>query len=160
MGVGSGRAQPVGRARRGASAATDGLASMSASRPAPCVRGPCTRAAPTAAPPKPPAGRYKGHPHWGKNHHRTFTHPGCPVRGLYPRFQEFLEIKGRLDPKRIFEPPLFSKILAGAPPSYGPRCALSGECFCKEDAHCGQGRKCVASAAFPEYKACRRAGTY
>lgn len=104
--------------------------------------------------------KYKGHPHWGKNHHRTFTHPDCPVKALYPKFDEFLQIKDRLDPQKVFEPPLFSKILAGAPPKYGPRCALSGECFCREDAHCGQGRKCVPSAAFPEYRACRRAGTY
>ena len=73
---------------------------------------------------------------------------------------EFLAIRDAHDPQKIFEPLLFTKILAGAPPKYGPRCALSGECFCREDAHCGQGRKCVPSAAFPEYRACRRAGTY
>ncbi|GBF95589.1 FAD FMN-containing dehydrogenase [Raphidocelis subcapitata] len=102
--------------------------------------------------------KYKGRPHWGKNHERTYTHPNCSVPELYPRFGEFLAMRSKLDPARVFEPPLFAQMLARAPPRYGPRCALSGECFCREDKHCGPGRACVPSAAFPEYRACRRVG--
>ncbi len=113
---------------------------------------------PPTFPPNPKKQRYKGRPHWGKNHERTYTHPACSVPDLFPKFNELLALQARLDPKRVFEPPLFAKMRARAPPRYGPRCALSGECFCQEDAHCGPGRACVASAAFPEYKGCRRVG--
>jgi hypothetical protein len=80
------------------------------------------------------------------------------VPDLYPGFGEFLALQSKLDPARVFEPPLFARMAARAPPRYGPRCALSGECFCSEDAHCGPGRACVPSAVFPEYRACRRIG--
>lgn len=39
-----------------------------------------------------------GRPHWGKLHSLTAT----DLAGLYPRFEEFLALRDRLDPDRIF----------------------------------------------------------
>jgi L-gulonolactone oxidase len=80
------------------------------------------------------------------------------VPALFPGFKDLLALQARHDPGRVFEPPLFTQMLERAPPRYGPGCALAGQCFCREDAHCGPGRVCVPSKAFPEFSACRRVG--
>jgi L-gulonolactone oxidase len=42
--------------------------------------------------------RYEGRPHWGKRHYLSALH----LRDLYPRFGEFLAIREKLDPQRLF----------------------------------------------------------
>ena len=42
--------------------------------------------------------RYSGRPHWGKVH----THKAEELRGLYPRFDRFCEIRDQLDPEGRF----------------------------------------------------------
>lgn len=42
--------------------------------------------------------RYDARPHWGKVHHREADE----LSGLYPRFNEFLQMRERLDPQRTF----------------------------------------------------------
>ena len=42
--------------------------------------------------------KYRGRPHWGKSFNMT---PG-EVDELYPKFQEFLNIRKRLDPNGVF----------------------------------------------------------
>jgi L-gulonolactone oxidase len=42
---------------------------------------------------------YDARPHWGKIHHRHADE----LRGLYPRFSDFLAMRERLDPNRVFE---------------------------------------------------------
>jgi hypothetical protein len=79
---------------------------------------------------------------------------------MFPQWDEFRALQAASDPAKVFEPPLFTAMAARAPPRYGARCALSGLCFCLEDAHCGPGRECVASGAFPEYRGCRRKGSW
>jgi L-gulono-1,4-lactone dehydrogenase len=42
--------------------------------------------------------RYDGRPHWGKMHNRT----AADLPGSYPRFADFLAVREKLDPARIF----------------------------------------------------------
>jgi L-gulonolactone oxidase len=42
--------------------------------------------------------KYEARPHWGKVHHRDSEE----LRTLYPRFDEFLSLRDRLDPQRTF----------------------------------------------------------
>ncbi len=44
------------------------------------------------------AGDYGGRPHWGKRHMLE----RATLAARYPRFQDFLEVRERLDPKRVF----------------------------------------------------------
>lgn len=41
---------------------------------------------------------YDGRPHWGKRHHLDVA----TLRALYPRFDDFLAVRDRLDPERVF----------------------------------------------------------
>ena len=76
-----------------------------------------THAKPSPHPPHPPkkTTRYNGRPHWGKNFDRTFTHPKCPVRAKYPKFNDMVSMQERYDPTRSFESALFAKVKAGTP---------------------------------------------
>ena len=42
---------------------------------------------------------YDARPHWGKIHHRNSEE----LAGLYPRFSDFLSMRDRLDPNRVFQ---------------------------------------------------------
>jgi L-gulonolactone oxidase len=42
--------------------------------------------------------QYQARPHWGKVHHRDSEE----LRTLYPRFDDFLSMRDRLDPQRTF----------------------------------------------------------
>lgn len=42
--------------------------------------------------------KYDGRPHWAKDH--SFRSEG--LRGLYPRFDEFMKLIRRMDPHGIF----------------------------------------------------------
>jgi hypothetical protein len=99
--------------------------------------------------------RYNARLHFGKNWDRTFTHPKCPVRARYPQFDDLLALQARVDPQKVFEPPLFTKIVSGAGPNYYPSCATDYECFCEEDVHCAPEFKCVPSFALPQFKVCK-----
>jgi hypothetical protein len=55
----------------------------------------------------------------------------------------------------VFEPPLFTKIVAGQPYERTPGCAARYECYCVEDADCAPEFKCVASAALPQFRVCK-----
>jgi FAD/FMN-containing dehydrogenase len=41
---------------------------------------------------------YEARPHWGKIHHRD----AAELQTLYPRFSDFLAMRDRLDPNRVF----------------------------------------------------------
>jgi hypothetical protein len=102
--------------------------------------------------------KYQGRPHWGKNHDRTFLHPDCPIKALYPNFDKQLAAAAKFDPLGMFEPGLWTKLKGEAkeaPIAPFPRCALSRKCFCSEDEHCAEGHACVPSVALPEFKVCK-----
>lgn len=42
---------------------------------------------------------YESRPHWGKIHHREVTE----LSSLYPRYQDFISLRDRLDPQRMFQ---------------------------------------------------------
>ena len=54
--------------------------------------------------------KFNGHPHWGKNFDRTFTHPRCPIKPRYPKFDQLLSVAKGYDRDGAFQPELFKKV--------------------------------------------------
>jgi FAD/FMN-containing dehydrogenase len=50
---------------------------------------------------------HDGRPHWGKVHTRTAT----DLAPAYPRFEEFLSLRDRLDPDRVFANAYLRRVL-------------------------------------------------
>lgn len=50
---------------------------------------------------------HEGRPHWGKMHTRGADY----LRGVYPRFDEFVAVRDRYDPDRTFANPYLSRVL-------------------------------------------------
>lgn len=50
---------------------------------------------------------HEGRPHWGKMHYRDAQ----SLREVYPRFDEFLEVRNRLDPERRFGNAYLNRVL-------------------------------------------------
>ncbi|MDQ1575080.1 MAG: L-gulono,4-lactone dehydrogenase [Microbacteriaceae bacterium] len=50
---------------------------------------------------------HDGRPHWGKMHYRD----AASLQALYPRFDDFLAVRDRLDPDRLFGNPYLEKVL-------------------------------------------------
>jgi FAD-linked oxidoreductase len=48
-----------------------------------------------------------GRPHWGKLHYRD----AASLRAAYPRFDDFLAVRDRLDPSRVFTNPYLDRVL-------------------------------------------------
>jgi FAD-linked oxidoreductase len=48
-----------------------------------------------------------GRPHWGKLHYRD----AASLRPAYPRFDDFLAVRDRLDPSRVFTNPYLDRVL-------------------------------------------------
>ncbi len=53
--------------------------------------------------------RFDGRPHWGKMH----TLAASALRTRYPRFDDFLAVRDRLDPDRLFRNPYLDRVLGG-----------------------------------------------
>lgn len=51
--------------------------------------------------------RFGGRPHWGKIH----TLDASALRDRYPRFDEFVALRDRLDPHRMFQNPYLARVL-------------------------------------------------
>jgi len=99
--------------------------------------------------------KYQGRPHWGKNTERTYLHPKCGIKAKYPLLPKLQSIQDKYDPLKVYEPRLFSQLVAGEAYSLQPQCVLSGACFCQKDEHCAPDFRCVPSNAFPEYLVCK-----
>ncbi|MEO6825944.1 MAG: D-arabinono-1,4-lactone oxidase [Microbacteriaceae bacterium] len=52
---------------------------------------------------------HDGRPHWGKMHYRD----AVSLRAAYPRFDDFLAVRDRLDPNRVFSNRYLSTVLGG-----------------------------------------------
>ncbi|SMG41642.1 D-arabinono-1,4-lactone oxidase [Agreia pratensis] len=50
---------------------------------------------------------YEGRPHWGKMH----TRQSDDLRAMYPHFDDFLAVRDRLDPQRVFANPYLNRVL-------------------------------------------------
>jgi len=50
---------------------------------------------------------HDGRPHWGKLHTRT----AADLAPAYPRFEEFLALRDRLDPDRLFANDYLRRVL-------------------------------------------------
>lgn len=53
--------------------------------------------------------RFDGRPHWGKMH----TLDAGVLRERYPRFDDFVALRDRLDPERLFRNPYLDRVLGG-----------------------------------------------
>jgi L-gulono-1,4-lactone dehydrogenase len=49
-----------------------------------------------------------GRPHWGKLHTRDAAY----LRGVYPRFADFVTLRDQIDPDRRFGNPYLEQVLA------------------------------------------------
>ncbi|MGO8609136.1 D-arabinono-1,4-lactone oxidase, partial [Rhizobium johnstonii] len=50
---------------------------------------------------------HDGRPHWGKMH----TLDAASLRPRYPRFDDFVALRDRLDPHRMFRNPYLDRVL-------------------------------------------------
>ncbi|MET0805499.1 MAG: D-arabinono-1,4-lactone oxidase, partial [Lacisediminihabitans sp.] len=50
---------------------------------------------------------YGGRPHWGKMHYQHAE----SLAGLYPHFADFIAVRDRLDPARVFANPYLTRVL-------------------------------------------------
>ncbi|KAG0623938.1 hypothetical protein M758_3G212900 [Ceratodon purpureus] len=106
--------------------------------------------------------KYKGRPHWGKNHERVFRHPNCKVMENFPTTNvvDLLELQLHHDPDKVFEPELFGHLVQKTGPGYSDLCTGHFWCYCEGDSHCPGGYACGDSPSFPEYKICKVIETY
>lgn len=58
----------------------------------------------------------------GKNFDRTFTHPKCPVRPMYPKFGQLVQLQQKYDPAEMLKPRLFQKVADKESYTYSPGC--------------------------------------
>ena len=99
--------------------------------------------------------KYRARPHFGKNFARTFTNSACPIRDLYPKFDDLLAHRAILDPSHVFTPPLFDAVVAReGPVTTAPLCSLQKLCYCTRDDQCSSGWICRPGKAFPEFNVC------
>ena len=50
---------------------------------------------------------HAGRPHWGKMHTRDAAY----LRDVYPKFDDFVAVRDRLDPERVFANPYLERVL-------------------------------------------------
>ncbi|MFC5338721.1 D-arabinono-1,4-lactone oxidase [Leucobacter denitrificans] len=60
---------------------------------------------------------HDGRPHWGKMHTQTAD----ALRVRYPRFEDFIAIRDRLDPDRVFANPYLDRVLGTSSDSANPQ---------------------------------------
>ncbi len=60
---------------------------------------------------------HDGRPHWGKMHTQTASE----LRARYPKFDEFVAIRDRLDPDRVFANPYLDRVLGTLPDPANPQ---------------------------------------
>ena len=97
-----------------------------------------------------------GRPHTGKNWDRTFTNPKCPITPkLGAGLKKMQAQQDKYDPKRVFEPELWTRSIKGEKFWSSPKCTLGRTCYCEQTSDCADGFECIPSNAFPEYMTCR-----
>jgi FAD/FMN-containing dehydrogenase len=96
---------------------------------------------------------YDGRLHWGKNRDANFI----DVKQKFPRFDEFLEFRDRLDPHQIFTNKFFESIRSvGVNRSQDADCVARHACYCTEDRHCPRGYSCGYGWLSDEVRVCRK----
>ena len=96
---------------------------------------------------------FDARPHWGKNFAASFAF--IDVAARYPRWNDFLALKDRLDPDGTFDNPYFERIRDRVAVLLQAGCAVDRACFCTEDSHCGPGRRCLPGSLIEEARVCR-----
>jgi hypothetical protein len=70
-------------------------------------------------------------------------------------FKAMTALQEKYDPARVYEPELWTRMMAGEKYFLKKNCQLDRSCYCEADEHCAEGFKCVPSNAFPQYMTCR-----
>ncbi len=98
--------------------------------------------------------KYSARPSWTFATNRMFL-SSCPLRDTLGAHWDAFEARRRqFDPAGLFVPPLWGLVEQRAPGVFYAGCAVAGDCFCQEDAHCGPRNKCVPGRVFREYNVC------
>ncbi|OIW19797.1 hypothetical protein TanjilG_24496 [Lupinus angustifolius] len=97
--------------------------------------------------------KYGAKPHWAKNRNLAFL----GVQHKYPKFNQFIAIKHKLDPQSVFSSTWSEEILYGKESEKFDGCALEGLCICSEDRHCSpqMGYYCRQGLVYKEARVCR-----
>ncbi|KAJ3113016.1 hypothetical protein HDU96_003892 [Phlyctochytrium bullatum] len=97
--------------------------------------------------------KFEGRPHWGKNGLAMFQ--SCFLYKNNPGMTKFaLSVATSYDPFAVFANDWARRSFLGKELPRGKGCALEDNCFCRTDAECGVGLKCVKAA---DWNVCRSA---
>lgn len=96
---------------------------------------------------------FEGRPHWGKNRDGNFI----GLRDHYPRLDDFLEFRDRLDPHYVFENEFFQTMRNGTSTNeLRWDCVAKDACYCSEDSHCPRGYVCGPGLISLDARVCHR----
>ena len=101
--------------------------------------------------------KYNGRPHFGKNSIPVFL----DVKEKFPRFNEFVAFKERLDPDNVFSNQFWERIVNDQLDEetqdaiFSDRCVDKDTCYCSEDRHCPSKKKCMPGRFFEDASICR-----
>ncbi|RAL38409.1 hypothetical protein DM860_002387 [Cuscuta australis] len=103
--------------------------------------------------------KYKALPHWGKNRNVAFLR----AKNKYAKFDEFLKVKERYDPKALFSSDWTNQVLGlrEGLEITKDSCALEGLCICSQDSHCApsKGYFCRPGKLYSDARVCAETST-
>lgn len=73
---------------------------------------------------------------------------------LEGRLKQFQSKQREFDPQGLFVPYMWKSILKQETGVYYEGCAITGDCFCREDSHCGQHARCVPARVVDYVNVC------
>ncbi|VFQ65297.1 unnamed protein product [Cuscuta campestris] len=100
--------------------------------------------------------KYGALPHWGKNRNVAFL----GAKNKYVKFDEFLKVKERYDPKALFSSDWTNQVLGlkEGLEITKDNCALEGLCICSQDSHCApsKGYFCRPGKLYSDARVCAK----